>query len=246
MLASFDVIYALIMLGAIGVGIALCRGPQQKLQLRPDERLGIGIGAFCGAMIAAKLPFLFRGPAGPLWGPLDGAVWIADGKTILCGLVGGYLGVEIAKCWLRINVKTGDSFAVGAAAAVAIGRLACFRAGCCFGTPTELPWGTEFPRIDNALRHPTQLYESLFHFAMASLLYVLRERGVFAGQLMKLYLLAYFAYRFVTEWIRPEPDLLFGLTGYQLACVGLAPIFAWLWYRDSKASQRLQSPESFL
>lgn len=240
MIGSFDAIYAMIMLTAMGVGAALCRGPQRKLKLRPDERFGIGIGAFCGAMIFAKLPFAFRGQ----WGPLDGAVWLADGKTIICGLVGGYLGVELAKWWMRINVKTGDSFAVGAAAAVAIGRLACFRAGCCFGTPTDLPWGMQFPRIDSVVRHPTQLYESLFHALLAIVLFVLRERQLFPGQLMKLYLLVYFAYRFVTEWIRPEPNLMMGLTGYQLACLGLAPIFGWLWWRDSRASHptTMQTP----
>ena len=44
-------------------------------------------------MIGAKLPFLFDS-----WEAfLSGATWFSNGKTILTGLVGGYLGVEIAK-----------------------------------------------------------------------------------------------------------------------------------------------------
>jgi hypothetical protein len=62
------------------------------LDLAAREKLGIGLGAFCGAMIGAKLPFVLAD-----WeGLLTGAVWFADGKTLLCGLVGGYVGVELA------------------------------------------------------------------------------------------------------------------------------------------------------
>jgi phosphatidylglycerol:prolipoprotein diacylglycerol transferase len=133
---------------------------------------------------------------------------------------------------LGVRVKTGDSFAVPVALAVAIGRLACFTAGCCHGTPTRLPWGVTFPQIDNVPRHPTQLYESLFHFAMAAILYKLQIRGLLRGQLIKLYILSYLAFRFATEFIRPEARLWGGLTGYQWATLALAPLFIWLWVRD--------------
>ena len=62
----------------------------------------------------------------------------------------------------------------------------------------------------------------------------MQQRGLFRGQLIKLYILAYLAYRFLTEFIRPEPRLLLGLTGYQWACLALAPVFVWLWWRDAK------------
>lgn len=227
---SFSVGYAAIMAAAIGVGVLIARKTQSGLPLSPREKLGIGLGAYCGAMIGAKLPFVFAD-----WDEfLSGVAWFSSGKTILCGLVGGYFGVEIAKWCLDVKLKTGDSFAVPVAAAVAVGRLSCFYAGCCYGTPTDLPWGVVFPTVDQLARHPTQLYESAFHASCALVLAALRRDGMFRGQLIKLYIIAYAAYRFATEFIRPEEPVWFGLTGYQLASLAIIGLFAFLWYRDAK------------
>jgi phosphatidylglycerol:prolipoprotein diacylglycerol transferase len=220
--------YTLIMIAAVATGLLLSQWAQQSLRLSRGEKLGICLGAFCGAMIGAKLPFVFS----DLSGMLSGAAWFADGKTILCGLVGGYFGVEIAKWSLDIRIKTGDSFAVPVAAAVAVGRLACFSAGCCYGTPTSLPWAVVFPTVDALPRHPTQLYESAFHLTAAVVLFQLQRRGRFRGQLIKLYIIAYATYRFASELIRPEARLWGGLTGYQWAALVLIALFAWLWVRD--------------
>lgn len=217
--------YPFIMLAAVATGILLSRGRQAALGLGRGERFGIALGAFCGAMIGAKLPFVLAD-----WeGLKSGAAWLDSGKTIVFGLVGGYFGVETAKWALEIRVKTGDSFAVPVAAAVAVGRLACFSAPCCYGTPTSLPWGVDF---GDGPRHPTQLYEAAFHLTAAVVLVQLQRRGRFRGQLIKLYILAYLGYRFVTEFIRPEERLWLSLTAYQWACLALIPLFVGLWMRD--------------
>ena len=215
------------MLTAVAVAVILSRRAQSALGLTPRERLGIGLGAFCGAMIAAKLPFVLAD-----WqGLLTGRAWFENGKTIVFGLVGGYFGVEIAKWAVEVRVKTGDTFAVPVAVAVAIGRLACFCAGCCYGAPTALSWGIDF--LGDGPRHPTQLYETAFHLSIAAGLAVCERRRLFRGQLIKLYILLYLVYRFASETIRPEPRLWQGLTGYQWACLALAPVFVVLWAKDS-------------
>ena len=152
---SFNVGYAAIIAAAIGVGALVARRTQSRLPLTPWEKFGIGLGAYCGAMIGAKLPFVFAD-----WDEfLSGVAWFSSGKTILCGLVGGYFGVEIAKWCLDVKLKTGDSFAVPVPAAVAVGRLGCFYAGCCYGTPTDAAVGRRLsdgrpsrPASDAALR----------------------------------------------------------------------------------------------
>ena len=222
--------YTLVMLASVATGFLLSRRTQAALPLSPPKKLGIGLGAFCGAMIGAKLPFVLSD-----WpGLLSGAAWFSDGKTILCGLVGGYFGVEIAKWALDIRIKTGDTFVVPVAASIAVGRLGCFVGGCCYGTPTKLPWGVVFPTADDQPRHPTQLYEMAFHLAAAAVLWRLMQRGALRGQLVKLYFLTYFAYRFASEFLRPEAKLWAGLTGYQWACLPLAALFIYLWRRDTR------------
>ena len=214
---------------AVTAGVLVSRRTRQPLGLSPWQRLGLGLAAFCGGMLGAKLPFVLLN-----WeGFLSGAAWLDNGKTLVLGLVGGYFGVETAKWALDIRVKTGDSFAAPVAAAVAIGRLACFSAGCCHGTPTDLPWGVDFG--DGVCRHPTQLYEFGFHLACAVILIRLQAAGQFRGQLIKLYIIAYLAYRFATEFIRPEQKLWLDLSVYQWAALLFIPVFAWLWLRDGQA-----------
>ncbi|HEV3168277.1 MAG TPA: prolipoprotein diacylglyceryl transferase family protein [Isosphaeraceae bacterium] len=220
--------YPFIMVLAVGTAIVLSRRTKRSLPLSGPERLAVGLGAFCGAMIGAKLPFVLAD-----WeGLLSGRAWIDNGKTIVFGMVGGYSGVELAKWACGIRVKTGDSFAVPVAAAVAIGRLACFCAGCCYGKETTLPWGVDFG--DGRLRHPTQLYESAFHLLAALGLAWLQRRGLLRGQLIKLYIIAYLIFRFATEFLRPEPVLALGLTGYQWAVMALVPVFVALWVHDQR------------
>ena len=224
--------YPALMAAAIATGLCVSYWTPKPAGLRSRQRAALLLGAFCGAMIGAKLPFVLAD-----WkGLLSGMAWFENGKTIVFGLVGGYFGVELAKWALRIEVKTGDSFAAPVAATIAVGRLACFSAGCCYGTPTDLPWGVNFG--DGVARHPTQLYEFAFHLLCVVLLAPLRAAGYFRGQLIKLYILAYLAFRFVTEYIRPEPRLWLELTAYQYATLGLMPIFVWLWWRDRSQASR--------
>ena len=220
--------YTLIMMAAVGAGLAINRWTRRESPLSKGQRWAVSLGAICGGILGAKLPFVLSD-----WsGFLSGAAWLDNGKTITFGLVGGYFGVEAAKWATEVRVKTGDSFAVPVAVSIGIGRLACFSAGCCYGRPTGLSWGYDFG--DGLLRHPTQIYESLFHLSAAVVLYHLQKRGLFRGQLIKLYFITYFAYRFLSEFIRPEPRLWLDLTGYQWASLAFIPVFVLLWRHDAR------------
>lgn len=226
-------LYPLLMMSALATGIWLKGRQKPDPRLNPLERIWIGLSAFIGAMLMAKLPFVILDPGGVR----DGSAFFMSGKTILFGLVGGYFGVELAKWRLGIKVKTGDSFAVPVAGSIAVGRLSCLAGNCCYGTPTTLPWGVIFPSVDRIARHPTQLYEFAFHLTAAILLTQLQRRGMFRNQLIKLYFICYCVYRFLSELIRPEARDVFGLTAYQWTAALLIPLFTWLWWRDARDLQ---------
>ena len=232
-------LYPAIMLAAVLTGALALRATQQGLGLAPQYRFAIGISAFCGAMLGAKLPFL-------LWdwqGVRDGTAGFSSGKTIMCGMVGAYFAVELAKWILEVRTKTGDTFVVPVALSVAIGRLGCLYAGCCYGETSTLPGAMQCAIVDDALRHPTQLYETLFHLGMAAVCGCLIRRGIWKGQVLKFYIISYLVYRFVTEWIRPEAHYWLGLTAYQWFSLVLIPVFSFLWWRDASAVKHLMSPQ---
>jgi prolipoprotein diacylglyceryltransferase len=153
--------------------------------------------------------------------------------------VGAYLGVELAKLALQIDVKTGDTYALPLALALAVGRWGCFFNGCCYGVETTLPWGVEFWVKDRWVTcHPTQIYESLFHFTMALVLLRLLCRDALRYQHLKLYLIAYGLFRFATEFIRPEPAVWLGLTFYQWVGLGLVVAMLIQWPFDQQRNLR--------
>lgn len=224
------------MLLALVAGFGLSRFSQSKLSLTPAQKFGLGVGGLIGAMMGAKLPFLFSD-----WDQfLSGAAWFSDGKTILTGLVGGYLGVEAAKWAFEVKTKTGDSFLIPVAVAIAIGRIGCFFGGCCYGTPTDLPWAVVFESVDALRRHPTQLYESIFHLSAAAVGWWGQSRGWMTGHQIKLYIASYAGYRFISESIRPEARIFYGFTAYQMASLLIAALMIWLWWRESSSELELE------
>jgi phosphatidylglycerol:prolipoprotein diacylglycerol transferase len=200
------------------------------------KRAALAAAGFIGGALGARLPFAVASEEG--W--LSAGGWIADGKTITTGLAGAYLAVEIAKRMVGVRAKTGDTFALPLALAVAVGRWGCFCNGCCYGRPTDLPWGVTFFVNGEPIRcHPTQIYESFFHFLMAGVLLLALRCDVLRHQRLKLYLICYGAYRFLTEFIRPEPIWHAGLTFYQWAALALIAILTVQWRFD----RRLPPPE---
>ncbi len=237
-------VYFLCMVAATIVASWLLRRRQQRLKISSVQKFGIVIGGLVGATFAAKLPFALT--ADPNAGVL--AAWLSDGKTILWGLTGGYIGVEVAKWALHVTASTGDSFVVPVAITVAIGRVGCFLYGCCYGVATNQTWGIRFPIAPDAgtlLRHPTQLYELLFHLSFAAIasaaLSQPRESNSLKrlrGNWMPIYLITYSAYRFTSEFWRPEERVSIGLTFYQWSSIAIGFSFALLLVARAKSDRR--------
>jgi prolipoprotein diacylglyceryltransferase len=235
--------YAAFMLLALAVYLSARRvlpQPPAVVALPRWKKLGLALAAFVGGALGAKLPFVLEHHP-TQW--LAGAAWFSDGKTIVAGLIGAYLAVELAKPVLEVRVKTGDSFAAPLAFAMAVGRWGCFCHGCCYGTATTLPWGVWFNTPDGPMKcHPTQIYESLFHFTMGLMLVWLAFRDALPCQRLKLYLIAYGVYRFLTEYIRPEPTRALGLTFYQWASLLLVGGLVVQWVVDRSAARPTLAP----
>jgi phosphatidylglycerol---prolipoprotein diacylglyceryl transferase len=129
-----------------------------------------------------------------------------QGLSFHGGLAGAMLG-GLFFCrrrhisWLLLA----DICAPAAALGYGIARIGCFLNGCCYGAPTNLPWGVRFPDDFGgftAPSHPTQIYSALGSWLIFAILLKLRTRLLGRGQLFFTYLALYCVLRFVVEFFR--------------------------------------------
>jgi phosphatidylglycerol:prolipoprotein diacylglycerol transferase len=143
---------------------------------------------------------------------------------------------------------TFDALAVGMPLGVALGRVGCFMAGCCFGKPTDVPWAVTFtdPNTLCPLRvpiHPAQLYEAFLSLGIFGVILWLRKRKSYEGQLVLIYFLLAGLVRFTVEFFRAPtsldprgPELFLGMPLTQVLALGIAllsgAVLWWAWRRS--------------
>jgi phosphatidylglycerol---prolipoprotein diacylglyceryl transferase len=174
--------------------------------------------AAVGAALGSKLLFLFENPA-ETFQHLRDIGFLMGGKTIVGGLIGGLVAVELVKSRIGERRSTGDLFVFPLIVGMAVGRIGCFLTGLAdhtYGVVTSLPWGVDFG--DGIRRHPTQLYEIVFLIALGVGLNFIRPRLIESGDLFKLFMVAYLCWRFAIGFIQPEVPL-GGLSVIQWACL---------------------------
>lgn len=206
--------YAVAMVLAFVAAFLLFRWNAQHAGVCPGQPLPVLLAALVGGILGAKIPiWLMQIPS---W--LHGQFYwdtFCSGRTIVGGLLGGFIAVWIVKRVLGIQTRYGNLLAPSIALGMAIGRLGCLLTGCCFGTPTALPWGINFG--DGVARHPTQIYEIIF-LLPAFVMLQLRLPRAAPGKLLTGFCATYFVLRFVEEFIRPTPPVA-GLSEFQWICL---------------------------
>ncbi len=145
------------------------------------------------------------------------------GKSLVGGLIFGYLSVEIAKRRLGIRRSTGDLWALALPAGEAVGRIGCALNGCCYGTPFE---GAGAIFQHGAWRHPSQIYSALAAALIFGVLLRLRDKLPREGDLFRLYLLFYGTSRFAIEFFRERHFVFASLSTVQLLCLETAIVAA--------------------
>lgn len=208
--------YALFVLLGVAVAAWVRRAERKRLSQLHDPRMRyVNAAALVGAIAGSRLGMLLFEPAQAASHAFD-----LTGKTVVGGLAGGYLAVELCKRVIGLRESTGDAWAVALPLAQAFGRIGCFLHGCCYGRETSLPWGV---RMLGEVRHPVALYEVLGDLTIALILYTVRERTAPAGRLFKLYLLSYALLRFMLEPLRGDGAVVLGpLTAVQWVCLAAA------------------------
>lgn len=208
---------------------------------RRDPRLPLlYVAALTGALVGAKLVYFLAEGWQDLGRP-DTVQRLLTGKTILGGLLFGYVAVEAAKRLLRYPQPTGDLFALAVPLGLSFGRVGCWLQGCCLGAACPPSWYTLNDRA-GVSRWPAVPVELTFNLLAFIVLATLRSRRLFPGQLFHLYLMAYGTFRFLHEFVRDTPRLGSGWSGYQWAALAVAALGALRFRQRTGAKPVIPSP----
>jgi phosphatidylglycerol:prolipoprotein diacylglycerol transferase len=172
-------------------------------------------------------------------------LWDSAGFAWFGGLTFGLAALVLQGWRARIGgLRVLDLASPAAAIGYGIGRIGCFLSGDgCYGIPTNLPWGMSFPNgLEPTLErvHPTPLYEFAAGLLIGWWLWVRGRKARPTGWILGEYLVLSGIARFMVEFIRRNPKILWGLSNAQLASAGsvLAGIALICW-----AARRQVGPE---
>lgn len=225
--------------------------------------IGLLVGARLGYALFYNFGYFLSNPLEIFW-PFRNSFYSGlAGMSYFGGLVGVLLAGLIfsRKLYLRGSTSLGyfgrersnllnnfwrlaDFVIPAVPAGYFFGRIGNFLNGELYGRVTDVPWGMYFPADSPGfLRHPSQLYEAFFEgLVLFLILWLLRNKSKFPGQLLCLYLFGYGFFRFFIEFFR-EPDeqigFVFGiLTLGQIFSLILIVFSFFLWHNIRRMSRQ--------
>jgi phosphatidylglycerol:prolipoprotein diacylglycerol transferase len=198
--------------------------------------MDLGIYLIIAALVGAKLMLVIVDFKYFLANPAELKSLISAGGVFYGGLLGALITAIVLVRRYNFRIwTTADLFAPGIALGHVIGRLGCLLAGCCYGKPTDVPWGITFTNPDAAANvgtplgiplHPTQLYDAGAELLILILLLVTERRGrPFEGRTFWLYMLLYGISRFIIEFFRGDDrGVMMGVSTSQFVSLVVVPL----------------------
>jgi len=195
--------FGVAMIAAFVVAVVLARRRAPRYGIPSSKVWDLSFWVLIFGVLGARLGFIlqelphYRENPSELFSPKF------EGLTSFGGMIAGFLVVWI---WCRIQrismASILDVFAVPFLVAHAIGRVGCLLNGCCYGGPTELPWGVQVIGLPG-LYEPAQLYDAFMTLIGAGVLSLIeKKKDLASGQSFGLMLVVYGMSRFIFEFWR--------------------------------------------
>ena len=232
---SYGVMMAL---GFVAAGWAI-RKELHSQGHNPELASSLVLWAAVGGLIGARLLFIVEA-----WSAFVADPWAllltSAGFIWYGGLLGGIAGVSLCIRHYRLPwLRTMDIVAPAIALGHGIGRIGCHLAGDGdWGPPTGLPWGVVYseaiigwPHPPGVAVHPTPLYECAAYVLIFAFLRQRRTTPHRPGALFWGYLVLAGLARFGLEFVRVNPELMFGLSMAQVLSIPLVGLGAALLLR---------------
>jgi phosphatidylglycerol:prolipoprotein diacylglycerol transferase len=264
---SFGLMMALGFIAADLVIAADC--PRRGID--PEYATAVVLWGALGGIVGARLYDVFDNWRLYMANPVS-IVWSGAGFVWFGGFIGGVTAACFVARHYKVSVgATADMCAPALAIGQALGRIGCHLSGDGdWGVPSTVPWAVAYTRAivgwgpQTVLKlgphdelvsgffpgvrvHPTSIYEAILYTGVFLFLWSMRRRAGVEGRIFYLYLVLLGGFRFLVEFLRVNPRVLFGLSEAQL--IGLAMVAAglvalWMtggvfsgWVRDAGAPQ---------
>ena len=228
-----------IVLGML-LGIWAVRLRAKETGQSPDDYLDISLITLAAAIVGARLYYVIFSWREYADDPLSIFNLRGGGLAIYGGLIGGALAILILSRVKKIPFpRVLDTCVIGVPIGQILGRWGNFFNREAFGGYTDNLFAMQLPVsavrqneitqemwdnvvVQNGIRfiqvHPTFLYEGLWNCLVLSLLFLMRNRTRFEGELFLLYLEGYGTGRFFIEMLRTDQLLIPG-TGIPVSMV---------------------------
>jgi len=192
------------------VGYFLVLWQVKKQKINPDIIHNSFSWIILGAIIGARLGYIFQFPKYYFSQPLEILKIWEGGLTFHGGLLGvlitSIIYAKFAKISKRLFFQIADLIALVLPISIAIGRIGCSLINDHQGAETSLPWGIVWP--DGIVRHPVAEYLIISALILFFVLRFLKPRLKEPGRLFFAFLLLYSISRFFLDFTRSTGILL--------------------------------------
>jgi phosphatidylglycerol:prolipoprotein diacylglycerol transferase len=174
------------------VGIYVAAWRAKRYGVRPQLILDLSVYIILAAVVGSRFLYvLFH--LDDYSSPLQFFALWEGGATFYGGLL---LAIVASAAFARHKnlsfLRFADIIAPSIALGMALARVGCFLSGCCYGKPTDAPWGVVFPPscpagesaattafslgVDVVHLHPTQLYSLLYGLIIFAVLLLAQKK----------------------------------------------------------------------
>ena len=229
---SYGVLLAIAYLAGLQLAVVRAR----HAGLDATKVMDLGIYLIIAALVGAKLMLIVVDFDYFMANPGEVLSLVRAGGVFYGGLILSFAtGLFLVRRYRLPVWASADMYAPGIALGHVVGRLGCLLAGCCYGRPTDLPWGLTFADPVAAANvgtplgvplHPTQLYDAGAELLILVALLAFERRGrLFHGRTFWLYILLYAISRFVVEIYRGDPrGMVMGISTSQFVSLLILPV----------------------
>ncbi len=203
-----------LMLGiAFVAGVTLAQYLAKKDGENPETLLNMAIIIIIAALVGSKLTYVITTFGTFLDNPRSYFRLRSGGFVMYGGVILSLIAAYLYGRYKKIDIhRYLDYMAPSVAMGIGITRIGCFLSGCCFGKPTDLPFGVTFPPGSipydhygySCAIHPTQLYSSLNGWMLFVIVMLLWKRRAYPGWITWNFLIMYAITRFLIEFLRGD------------------------------------------